>query len=71
MQLRQTQYDRLSQSANHVIPPTNEYDLAEKVLFNLSDITQISNGPEQIISSETLHHNLGITNNNELTFDTL
>jgi bromodomain-containing protein 7/9 len=49
----------------------NEYELAEKDLFNLSDITQMSNGPEQIISSETIHDNLGIINNNESTFDTL
>jgi len=31
----------------------NEYELAEKDLFNLSDITHMSNGPEQIISSES------------------
>ena len=73
MQLHQTQYDRLPQPSNQlhqVIPlvqqQTNEFDLAEKVLFNLSDITHISNGSEQIISSETIHHNL-----DESAFDTL
>ena len=31
-----------------------------------------SNGPEQVISPETIHHNLGIVINNEsLTIDTL
>jgi hypothetical protein len=51
--------------------PLNDLELAEKVLFNLSDITQIANEPEQIISSEIVHHNLGIINNNESTFDIL
>ncbi|UJR15550.1 hypothetical protein I4U23_002489 [Adineta vaga] len=36
---------------------TNEYDLAEKMLFNINDIPQISNGTDQPISSETIHHN--------------
>jgi hypothetical protein len=49
----------------------NDYDLAEKVLFNFSDITPMSNGPEQLISSETVDHNLGVLNNNESPFDTL
>ncbi|CAF1470461.1 unnamed protein product [Rotaria sordida] len=82
-QLRNTQYNRLSQSSNELhqgIPSkqtndsTNEYDLVEKVLFNFNDITSLSNGPEKLISSESIHHNLGIINNNEpslSTFDTL
>ncbi|CAF2912889.1 unnamed protein product [Rotaria sp. Silwood2] len=82
-QLRHSQYNRLSQSSNELhqgIPPkqtndsTNEYDLAEKVLFNFNDITSLSNGPEKLISSESMHHNFDIINNNEpslSTFDTL
>ncbi len=57
--------------AQHADVSINGYDLAEKDLFNLSDITQLTNGPEQIISSEMLHHNLDIIHNNESTFDTL
>jgi len=51
----------------------NEYDLAEKVLYNLSDMTHVSsNGPEQVIAPETIRHNLGVVINNEsLTIDTL
>jgi len=85
VQLRQAQYDRLCQPSNkiHQIIPSsqqqqanetlNEYDLAEKVLFNLSDIThKSSNGPEQVIAPETIRHNLGVIVNNEsLTIDTL
>ncbi len=86
IQLRQAQYDRLCQPSNkiHQIIPSsshqqhpseslNEYDLAEKVLYNLSDMTHMSsNGPEQVISSEAIHHNLGIMIHNEsLTVDTL
>ncbi|CAF1471688.1 unnamed protein product [Adineta steineri] len=70
MQLRQTPSNQLHQV---ISPPqqTNDFDITDKVLFNLSDITQVSNGPGQIISSEAIHHNLGIINNNESTFDTL
>ncbi|CAF4408774.1 unnamed protein product, partial [Adineta steineri] len=56
MQLRQTPSNQLHQV---ISPPqqTNDFDITDKVLFNLSDITQVSNGPGQIISSETIHHN--------------
>jgi bromodomain-containing protein 7/9 len=85
VQLRQAQYDRLCQPSNkvHQIIPSssqqqtnetlNEYDLAEKVLYNLSDMTHISsNGPEQVITPEIIRHNLGVVINNEsLTIDSL
>jgi hypothetical protein len=85
IQLRQAQYDRLCQPSNknhQILPssqsqqsnePLNEHDLAEKVLTNLSDMTHLSsNGPEQVISGETIRHNLGIVIPNELlTIDTL
>lgn len=83
MQLGHTQFDHISQTSNqlHQILPsqqnnesTNEYDLAEKVLFNFNDISALSNGPEKLISSESIHDNLGIISNNEpslSTFDTL
>jgi hypothetical protein len=83
VQLRQAQYDRLCQPSNkihQIIPsqqqqqtsePLNEYDLAEKVLSNLSDMTHMSsNGPEQVISPETIRHNLGIVITNELSTST-
>jgi hypothetical protein len=65
LQLPETHYD-----SHQGIPsqPTIEYDIAEKVLFNLSDITH---EPEQLISSENIHHNYGIMNNNDSSFDTL
>lgn len=86
VQLRQAQYDRLCQPSNKIHQiisssqqqqqtnePLNENDLAEKVLYNLSDMTHISsNGPEQVIAPETIRHNLGVVVNNEsLTIDTL
>ncbi len=64
MQLPDTHFDRLSHQGLPSQPTTesiNEYDLAEKVLFNFNDITQISNGPDP---SENLHHN-------DSSFDTL
>ncbi|CAF0795169.1 unnamed protein product [Rotaria sordida] len=46
--------------------PLNENDLAEKVLYNLNDMTHMSsNGPEQVISPEAIRHNLGIIIHNE------
>ncbi|CAF0741477.1 unnamed protein product [Adineta steineri] len=86
IQLRQAQYDRLCQPSNKIHQiinssqqqqqsnePLNEYDLAEKVLCNLSDMTHLSsNGPEQVISPETIRHNLGIVIHNESSpIDTL
>ncbi len=86
VQLRQAQYDRLCQPSNkihQIIPssqqqqqatePLNEYDLAEKVLYNLSDMTHLSsNGPEQVIAPETIRHNLGVVvvNNDSLITET-
>jgi bromodomain-containing protein 7/9 len=77
IQLRQAQYDRLCQPSNkihQIIPASqqtneslNEYDLAEKVLTNLSDMTHMSsNGPEQVIAPEAIRHNLGVIVKDEL-----
>lgn len=72
VQLRQAQYDRLNQPSNkiHQILPAsqqttseslNENDLAEKVLTNLSDLTQLSShGPEHVITPEVIRLNLGV-----------
>ncbi|CAF3382035.1 unnamed protein product [Rotaria socialis] len=79
IQLRQAQYDRLCQPSNKIhqiisssqqqqssSEPLNEYDIAEKVLCNLSDMTHISSqGPEHVISSEAIRHNLGIIIQND------
>ncbi|CAF2782505.1 unnamed protein product [Rotaria sp. Silwood2] len=80
VQLRQAQYDRLGQPSNKIHQiisssqqqqsnePLNEYDLAEKVLYNLSDMTHMSSsGPEQVISPEIIRHNLGVIIHNELS----
>ena len=48
----------------------NDFDLAEKALFSFSDITQMSNGPEQSISSESIDHH-DVLNNIQSPFDTL
>ncbi|CAF0871830.1 unnamed protein product [Adineta ricciae] len=66
MQFRQTQYEHLSQSQQH--QSTNDYDLAEKALF---DLPQISNGTDQGLSSESIHHSLDMMHSNDSTFDTL
>ena len=79
VQLRQAQYDRLcqpstkihqiissSQQQQQLNEPLNEYELAEKVLHNLSDMTHLSsNLPERVVSSQAIRHNLGIVINNE------
>ena len=82
VQLRQTQYDRLCHPSNkvHQIIPAqqqatseslNEYELAEKVLTNLTDLTHLSStGPEQVISPAAVRHNLGIVANHESTTTT-
>ncbi|UJR31114.1 hypothetical protein I4U23_018622 [Adineta vaga] len=83
VRLRQAQYDRLSQPANKIHQiinssqqqsnePVNEYDLADKVLHNLSDMTHLtSSGPEQVISADIIHHNLGIVENQSSTIESL
>ncbi|CAF4491467.1 unnamed protein product [Rotaria socialis] len=74
------QFNRLSQSSSQLhrvisSQQTDEqaidYDSAEKVLFNFNDLTSLSNGPEKLITSESIHHNLGIISNNEPLFDAL
>ncbi|CAF1967755.1 unnamed protein product [Rotaria magnacalcarata] len=73
-------FNRLSQSSSQLhqvisLQQTDEqaigYDSAEKVLFNFNDLTSLSNGPEKLITSESIHHNLGIISNNEPLFDKL
>ncbi|CAF1554610.1 unnamed protein product [Rotaria magnacalcarata] len=78
IQLRQAQYDRLCQPSNKIhqiisssqqqssSEPLNEYNIAEKVLCNLSDMTHLSSqGPEHVISPEAIRHNLGIIIQND------
>lgn len=74
MQLSHTQFNRLSQSTNQILQTndlSSDYESAEKVLFNFNDLTSLSNGPEKLISSDSLHHNLDMLSNNETLFDTL
>lgn len=80
LQLRQAQYDRLCQPSykiHQIIPSSqqqkpsetlNESEIAEKLVSNLCEITNMSShGPEQIISPETIRHNLGIVVQNGST----
>lgn len=77
VQLRQAQYERLCQPSNKIHQlingqaqqnnePTNEVELAEKVLNNLSEmIHSAPTGPSQVITSSSIHHSLGISPNPE------
>ena len=85
VRLRQAQYDRLSHPANKIhqiinssqqpqqtTESANEYDLAEQIFHNLSDMTHLSSsGPEQVISPEIIRHNLGVIENQPLTAESL
>ena len=51
----------------HPIEAINDFDLAEKVFLNFSDITSISNGSEQSL----VDHNHGVVNNNQSPYDLL
>ncbi|CAF1350165.1 unnamed protein product [Adineta ricciae] len=85
VRLRQAQYDRLSHPANKIhqiinssqqpqqtTESINEYDLAEKIFHNLSDMTHLSSsGPEQVISPGIIRHNLGVVENQPSTTESL
>jgi len=75
MQFRQAPYEHLSQPHSEMSsirpPSTNEYELADKDLFNLGDIPPIPNGSDPPISAETIQHNLDIMHHNDLSFDHL
>ncbi|CAF0981682.1 unnamed protein product [Didymodactylos carnosus] len=64
--LRQAQYDRLSQptNTNHILSnsiqqPPNEYEIAQKVLSHLTDMTKETK-PEYAVDPQTIRQTIGV-----------
>ncbi|CAF0802231.1 unnamed protein product [Didymodactylos carnosus] len=70
--LRRAQYDRLSQpvNTNHVLSnseqPQNEYELAQKILNHLTDLTKETK-PEYVVDPQTIRQTIGVVVKEEPT----